>query len=165
MPIREASNCSRWWLMKKPITLQSADSEWKRSAQALSGAAVSLPPSPDNQRRKGGKNIRARRWGGVQGKMCSGHRIVFVHMNSLYMWLSAQDLHEIRLISFSLTIGEWQMWPHPLPGGLWAVMIVERGVSVFVVVIIIAPGSNSSPIIGQSPIKLSGVHALQRTWK
>lgn len=107
--IREASHCSRWWLMRKPITVQSADSNWKRSSWPLNGTAVSLPPS---QRRKGGKNVRARRWGDSQGKIVSGHDTAWVHMASLQLWLSTQDLHEIEPTRFSSMTEEGPMWPH-----------------------------------------------------
>lgn len=94
------------WLMRKPISVQSADGNWKRSSWPLNGTAVSLPPS---QRRKGGKNVR---WGDSQGKIVSGHDTAWVHMTSLQRWLATQDLREIEPTRFSSMTEEGPMWPH-----------------------------------------------------
>lgn len=81
------------------------------------------------------KNVRARRWGDVQGKMFSGHGIAFALMNSLQLWLSAQDLYKIGLISFSSMIGEWPMWPHPSLMDYEQLWLLREGYHFFVVVI------------------------------
>lgn len=61
--------------------------------------------------------------------------IYSMYTDSLQLWLSAQDLNKIELISISSRTGRGVHVALSLPDGLLAVKVVEEGVAFYRVVI------------------------------